>query len=273
MQILQRLQAQPASDGAGVRIQRLAGFQASSHFDPFLMLDEFDSCESDDYLAGFPPHPHRGFETITYMRVGQMDHEDHLGHQGRVQGGGIQWMRAGRGIIHSEMPGQQQGRMHGFQLWLNLPAHEKMSAPRYADFASAQLPEFTLDGHQLKLLAGQYQQWQAPLDSGQSRLRYLDVGFDSDAPLKIQATAGDHLLLYVYQGVVKCDTASLTARQALVAAVDGEVLLTAQPGSRALVLLGQPLKEPVVHYGPFVMNSRAEIEQAIRDYNSGQLAQ
>lgn len=277
MRILQRLQAQPASDGGGVRIQRLAGFQAASHFDPFLMLDEFDSSEPDDYLAGFPPHPHRGFETITYMRAGLMRHEDHLGHQGLVQAGGIQWMRAGRGIIHSEMPGQQQGHMHGFQLWLNLPASEKMSPPRYADFSSAELPEFICDGHQLKLLAGCYQaggqRWQAPLDSGQTRLRYLDLGFTGTAPLTITPLAGDHLLLYVYQGTVTVADTTLTPRQALVAAVEQPFALNASGNSRALLLLGQPLAEPVAHYGPFVMNSRAELEQAMRDYSSGQLTQ
>lgn len=276
MKILQRLRAQEASDGGGVRLQRLAGFHAASHFDPFLMLDEFNSDSPQDYLAGFPPHPHRGFETISYLRIGAMAHEDHLGHRGLVTSGGIQWMRAGRGIIHSEMPQQRQGRLHGFQLWLNLPARDKMSAPQYRDFASDELPEFKVDGHDLKLLAGSLPlasgTISAPLDSGVTALRYLDVGFTSDQPLTLPVQAGDTLLLYAYEGQVRLAELTLASKEGAVARVD-EALLTVSgsAGSRALLLLGQPLAEPVAHYGPFVMNTRAELEQAVRDYNNGTL--
>lgn len=277
MQILQRLKAQPASDGAGVKMHRLAGFNAASHFDPLLMLDEFNSDQPRDYLAGFPPHPHRGFETISYLKVGAMAHEDHLGHRGLVTSGGIQWMRAGRGIIHSEMPSQQDGRLHGFQLWLNLPGALKMSAPQYRDFASGELPEFSHGNHRLKLLAGSLtiagHGYRAPLDSGATALRYLDLAFGDGQPLALPLQRGDTALLYVYQGEVKVQGQTLGAREALLLrnGAQAEIELQATAGSQALLLLGQPLGEPVAHYGPFVMNSREQLEQAVRDYQAGQL--
>ncbi|MBQ1782701.1 MAG: pirin family protein [Gammaproteobacteria bacterium] len=277
MQILQRLKAQPASDGAGVKMHRLAGFNAASHFDPLLMLDEFNSDEPRDYLAGFPLHPHRGFETISYLKVGAMAHEDHLGHRGLVTGGGIQWMRAGRGIIHSEMPSQQDGRLHGFQLWLNLPGRLKMSAPEYRDFARSELPEFSDGHHQIKLLTGSLtmagQLHRAPLDTGATALRYLDLGFGDGQPLALPLKRGDTALLYVYQGEVRVQGQTLGAREALLLrnGDEAEIALVGAAGSQALLLLGQPLGEPVAHYGPFVMNNREELEQAVSDYQSGRL--
>jgi len=271
------LTAQPTSDGGGVKLHRIVGPDGMRRLDPFLMLDEFGSDQASDYIAGFPPHPHRGFETVTYMLEEEMLHEDHLGNRGRLSSGGVQWMMAGRGVIHSEMPQQQEGRMRGFQLWVNLPAAEKMKAPLYRDIPAARILRVTLPGGaQVKVIAGQF------LHDGEAVVGavagvstdplYLDVRLPASASLRVPATAGHTALVYLYDGTLTLGGRALVPRQMAVLG-DGDVLeLSAGPtGARALILAAHPLGEPIAHHGPFVMNTPEEIEQALADYQAGRL--
>lgn len=275
------IQAIDTSDGAGVRLRRSLGQSQFARLDPFLMLDEFSSADPNDYVAGFPPHPHRGFETVTYMLQGHMLHEDHLGNRGHLRDGDVQWMTAARGIIHSEMPQQTEGRMHGFQLWLNLPASEKMKPASYRDIPAAQIPQVRLDdGTEVKVIAGTLVQAgrevQGPVQGISTSPLYLDIRLPQGAQFTQPIPAGHAALLYLYEG--KVDVGDATGRSTLqghVAAVLGDgdaVSFTALSDARVLLLAARPINEPVVQYGPFVMNTREEIEQAIRDYQSGQLA-
>ncbi len=271
---------QPASDGAGVRLNRVIGGAGIERFDPFLMLDEFVSDAPEDYIAGFPPHPHRGFETITYMLAGRMRHEDHLGNVGLLQSGGVQWMSAARGIIHSEMPEQEQGLMHGFQLWLNLPAKDKLGEPGYRDIPAREIPRLTTaDGVEAVVIAGHFDDGQVRQAGAVQRAHTEPQLFDLRLPAGSQVSPrlpqGHRVLLYVYAGCL--DLPGGRPQQAaaghLVRLSDaGEVQLHSSHGARVLLIAGKPLGEPIVQYGPFVMNSREEIEQALRDYRDGTLA-
>ncbi|HMD74153.1 MAG TPA: pirin family protein [Steroidobacteraceae bacterium] len=281
--LVQLIPSTPTSDGAGVKLRRSLGSQRGLYVDPFLMLDEFYSDNPDDYIAGFPSHPHRGFETVTYMLDGHMRHEDHLGHTGDLKSGGVQWMTAGRGIVHSEMPQQEQGRMRGFQLWINLPANEKMKPAAYRDIQAGEIPVVELpDGVRVKVIAGNLAQGDAvtagPIQGLATDPLYLDVELAAGATFRQPIHVGYHAFVYPFEGSVEVGPAGsrrpLNTHHAGVLSDGDGVELTGGPeGGRVILLAGRPLLEPVVQYGPFVMNTREEIEQAIRDYQSGALTQ
>jgi hypothetical protein len=265
----------PTSDGAGVKLRRSLG--GRRRIDPFLLLDEFSSDSPEDYIAGFPPHPHRGFETVTYMLDGHMRHKDHLGHVGELKSGGVQWMTAGRGIIHSEMPQQEQGRLRGFQLWINLPAREKMKAPAYRDIPPADIPALRWPGGQAKIIAGSLAQGggeaQGPIQGLATDPLFLDVSLEAGGTFSCPIDPGKNALAYPYEGSVRIGGEKLASHQAGLLSPGGQVDIAAGPeGARFLLLAGRPLGEPVVQHGPFVMNTQEEIEQALKDYQNGELA-
>jgi redox-sensitive bicupin YhaK (pirin superfamily) len=281
---LQRvIEAIPTSDGAGVKLRRSLGQSQGARLDPFLMLDHFSTDNADDYIAGFPAHPHRGFETVTYMLDGHMRHQDHLGHTGDLKSGGVQWMTAGRGIVHSEMPQQEKGRMRGFQLWVNLPAKEKMKPAGYRDIQPDEIPTVELPGGgRVKVIAGALKvdsaETTGPVHGLSTDPLYLDVELPAGASFTHAIPAGHNAFVYPFEGSVEVGPADATRHLRTHAAGvlgDGdEVTLTAGPeGARMILLAGKPLREPVVQYGPFVMNTREEIEQAIRDYQAGRLTE
>ena len=279
------IESQPTSDGAGVKLRRSLGSQRGLHVDPFLMLDEFYSDDPNDYLAGFPSHPHRGFETVTYMLDGHMQHQDHLGNRGDLGPGSVQWMTAARGIIHSEMPQQSEGRMRGFQLWLNLPSKEKMKPAGYRDIPAGEIPTVELPGGgRVKVIAGSFstdgRETSGPVN-GSHQLStdplYLDVHLPAGAEFSAPLTAGHNAFLYAYEGSAQIGPAgkarALPHRAAGVLSDGDSVQVKAGvEGVRFLLLAAKPLREPVVQYGPFVMNTREEIEQALADYRDGKLA-
>lgn len=269
----------PTRDGAGVRLTRVLTSDLQQRLDPFLMLDNFASDDPKDYGAGFPDHPHRGFETVTYMIAGRMRHQDSGGGEGLLQNGGVQWMTAGRGLVHSEMPEQEEGRMEGFQLWLNLPSHQKMCAPWYRDIQSSDIPELTTsEGVLVRVIAGQSHGMEGAMHRPASDYRtdplYLDLHFSGDQAFSQPLPASHNAFVYVYrgqldvQGVVEV-TAVPAQRMAILANEGDGVTLRGQPGTRALLIAGQPLNEPIAQYGPFVMNTREELMQAVHDFQSG----
>jgi redox-sensitive bicupin YhaK (pirin superfamily) len=266
----------PASDGAGVKLRRSLGASQLARHDPFLMLDEFFSDDPDDYLAGFPSHPHRGFETVTYMLDGHMQHKDDHGNTGDLGPGDVQWMSAARGIIHSEMPQQTEGRMRGFQLWLNLPAKEKMKPAAYRDIKANEIPSVKSEGVETRVVAGTLGSTVGPIHGGSTDPYYFDVHLTPGAVFEAALPAGHNAFLYVYEGeaLVGAALTPLAHRSAgLLSADEDSVRLEAgTKGARVLLLAGKPLREPVVQYGPFVMNTRQEIEQAIADYQAGTLS-
>jgi len=269
-----------ASDGAGVRLRRSLGSDPNHRFDPFLMLDEFFSDDPNDYLAGFPSHPHRGFETVTYMIDGHMRHEDCFGNRGDLGPGDVQWMTAARGIIHSEMPQQTEGRMRGFQLWINLPAREKMKPAAYRDIPSGEIPTVALPGGgELRVIAGEVElagvKTAGPIAGLSTEPRYFDLHLPAGAAASMPTPATHNTFLYVYEGeaVVGDDARPLPLRAAgLLTPGDRVHVRAGGRGVKLLLLSGKPIGEPVVQYGPFVMNTPREIEQAIVDYQQGQLA-
>jgi quercetin 2,3-dioxygenase len=263
----------PASDGAGVRLQRSLGQSQGARFDPFLMLDEFSSENPDDYVAGFPSHPHRGFETVTYILDGHMLHEDHLGNRGDLKSGGVQWMTAGRGIIHSEMPQQDRGRMRGFQLWINLPAREKMKPAGYRDLQPADIPEVELPGGgRVRVIAGGYAGTRGPIAGLSTEPVYLDVHLPAKTTFAHTIESGHNAFIYPYEGEVQIGTHKVPAHAAALLSSDGDAeIVSLDEPARFLLLAGKPLNEPVVQYGPFVMNTVEEIQQAVADYQSGRL--
>lgn len=269
----------PVSDGAGVRLRRSLGLTPSLRLDPFLLLDEMSSENPGDYIAGFPSHPHRGFETVTYLLEGRVVHEDHLGHRGELRGGGAQWMTAGRGIIHSEMPQQERGRLHGFQLWINLPAREKMKPAAYRDLRPEDVPQAALPGGgTARVLAG-------TLDAGESTVAgpirglstaplFLDIRLPAGGCFSHSLPPGHSAFVYAYEGslAIGGDARPLRAHEAGLLSDGDAVEVAAHEGSAGFLLVAaRPLREPVVQYGPFVMNTRHQIEQAIADYQRGEL--
>jgi redox-sensitive bicupin YhaK (pirin superfamily) len=261
----------PASDGAGVKLTRVIGTPELDHADPFLLLDEFRSDDANDYLAGFPDHPHRGFETVTYMLAGSMEHRDHKGNRGLLGPGSVQWMTAGRGIVHSEMPRQEAGLMWGFQLWVNLPARLKMCEPRYQDIPADRVPTAqAAGGVQVKVVAGEAAGARGPVEDIVTQPLYLDVTLAPGAAFE-QALPEDHTgLVYVFEGSVSVGERELRRGQLGVLGEGDTVRVSAgsQQG-RFLLLAAQPLREPVARYGPFVMNTRAELQQAVDDFRAG----
>ena len=264
------------SDGAGVRLRRSLGQSPHTRLDPFLMLDEFDSDDSADYIGGFPSHPHRGFETVTYMLAGHMLHEDHMGNKGHLKAGDVQWMTAGRGVIHSEMPQQEQGRMRGFQLWINLPAAEKMKPASYRDIPASEIPCSSGDGIKVKVVAGQFTQGSditsGPIAGLTTEPLYFDVELDAGKTFSHGVPADHAVFIYVYEGRVNIAGKPLDTGKAGILAIGDQVEITAgDDAAHFLFLAGKPLNEPVAQQGPFVMNTREELEQAMRDYANGTL--
>jgi hypothetical protein len=256
----------PASDGAGVKLSRIIGQPSLQRLDPFLMLDEFGSDQAQDYIAGFPQHPHRGFQTVTYMLEGKMGHKDSVGNQGVIENGGLQWMNAGKGIIHEEMPQQTEGRMRGFQLWVNLPASEKMSEPSYQDIPSGQIPELSKPNATIRVLAGEFDGVRGPVNTQAVQPQFIDLHLAANAEITWQTDPQHNGFIYVYEGEVQVEDDVLQKGQLGVLAFDGSITVSAQGLAKAIVLSASPLNEPVVQYGPFVMNTQEEIEQALKDF-------
>lgn len=271
------LLARATSDGDGVQLKRIFGGDNLGRFDPFLMLDEFGSDQPSDYIGGFPSHPHRGFETVTYMLEGLMEHRDHMGNVGRLQPGDVQWMKAGSGVIHSEMPQQTEGRMRGFQLWVNLPGAEKMTPATYNDLKAEQIPRYTVGDLQIKAIAGELSIDNAAIVGAVTGLStepaYLDLAFTDEQTIKIALPTQHTALIYVYEGFAAIGTTAYSVNTGQLARLSrgDTILLQGTAGTRLLVITGKPIGEPIVQHGPFVMNSVEQIKQAIRDYNSGKL--
>jgi len=269
--VLKVVRGMPTSDGAGVRMTRVLGTPEAQMFDPFLMLDHFNTENADDYIGGFPDHPHRGFETVTYMLEGRMRHADNTGREGIIQTGGIQWMRAGRGIVHSEMPEQSEGRMRGFQLWVNLPARLKMSEPGYQEFDADKIPVEARDGGvQVKVIAGVTGGGTAgPVGGGAVDAVYFDVAAPKGARFAEAVSGERNTMVVVYEGAVTIGGRKVDALGAAFLGEGDEVAVEAEADSRFLLIAGKPIGEPVAWGGPFVMNSRDEVMQAFEDYRSG----
>lgn len=272
--ITRLIPAMATSDGAGVRLRRSLGQTGVTRLDPFLMLDEFSSDNSEDYIAGFPDHPHRGFETVTYMLDGHMLHEDHMGNQGNLRAGDVQWMTAGRGIIHSEMPQQKAGRMRGFQLWINLPAGEKLSAPAYQEFSAEAFPVYREAGMQVKVLSGEYAGLRGPVEDPHTQVQYLDVTLAAGRRFEHELTGTLNAFVYVFEGTAE-QAGTHLPRHTLAVPGKGETLTleAGSDGARFILVAGRPIGEPIAQYGPFVMNTQEEIHQAMRDYRDGRLVQ
>ena len=264
---------QPVMDGAGVKINRVLTQALQRRLDPFLMLDNFASDQANDYIAGFPSHPHRGFETVSYMLAGRMRHRDSSGNEGVLTNGGVQWMTAGRGVVHSEMPEQQDGVMEGFQLWLNLPAKDKMRAPWYQDFNGEQVPAFSTEaGVRVKVIAGSSHGVDGAVQRDVTEPIYLDIDLPAGASFSQVLPEGHNAFLFAYRGVVRVGDKEVAAgRMAILAnqaGADG-VNLHATEASRLILLAGKPLNEPIAQYGPFVMNTQAEVFAAVEDFRAG----
>jgi len=267
------LRSHPTSDGDGVQIQRVSGFR-DSRFSPFLMLDELKSDRSQDYIGGFPPHPHRGIETLTYMLCGHFQHRDHMGNIGELKTGGAQWMAAGRGVIHSEMPIMQDGRLHGFQIWINQPAKNKMQPAQYHDFQPDVITQWRQNqAGLLRLIAGDMtvneQKLHGPLQTTGVPLCVADWQADQDDKVLFDTPKQHNAFIYTYKGAVSIDNKQISQGQLALLSHGEHFTLSAQEASGVLIFVGEPINEPVVHYGPFVMNSEQEIEQTILDYQSG----
>ena len=264
------------SDGAGVKLTRVLTGKLQHRLDPFLMLDAFGSDDPDDYIGGFPDHPHRGFETITYMLSGRMRHRDNAGHEGLLENGGVQWMTAGRGVIHSEFPEQKDGMMEGFQLWLNLPARNKMAAPWYKDFPSDAIPEYaTADNVTVRVIAGSSNGVTGAVMREDTEPIYLDVHLPAGSAFSTALPTTHNTFIYIYRGAVSVgDVLVETRRMGILSnAPDADgVTITAKEDARLILVAGKPLNEPIVQYGPFVMNTQEEINQALDDFRQSRFA-
>jgi quercetin 2,3-dioxygenase len=265
---------QPTSDGAGVKLTRVLTQDLQRRLDPFLMLDAFGSDSADDYIAGFPNHPHRGFETVTYMLAGNMRHRDSAGNEGLLKDGGVQWMTAGRGVIHSELPEQSEGRMEGFQLWLNLPARDKMSAPWYRDIQNAEVPEWSGSGVTARVIAGSSHGVQGAVQRDGTEPLYLDLHLEAGASFEQPLPESHNAFVYVYRGAITIGEQAVPVQRMAILrnAGDGVRITAGSESARAILIAGKPLKEPIVQYGPFVMNTQQEIFAAVEDFRAGRLA-
>ena len=270
------VKAQAASDGAGVRLHRSIGTPMLDHLDPFLLLDEIRSDQAGDYIAGFPDHPHRGFETVTYMLAGRMEHRDHAGNQGNLTAGSVQWMTAGRGIIHSEMPKQEEGLLWGFQLWVNLPAKLKMSPPRYQDIPPEEIPEVEVEGSRVRVVAGKVHGVEGPVRGIATNPTFIDVTLEPGARFVHELSAGHNAFAYIVDGAgtmgitesgsgTEIDSGNL----AVLENGDAVKAATAESPMRFLLVAAAPIGEPIARHGPFVMNTHEELMQAFRDMNDG----
>ncbi|MCA0394027.1 MAG: pirin family protein [Proteobacteria bacterium] len=273
--IARKVRGMPASDGAGVKLTRVIGSGELPDLDPFLLLDEFGTDKPEDYLAGFPEHPHRGFETVTYMLDGRMRHRDNHGNEGLLVPGSVQWMTAGRGLVHSEMPEQEAGRMRGFQLWVNLPAKDKMTDPRYQEFPPEQLPVVhPAEGVTVKLIAGEVDGVRGPISQPATDPVYLDIALAPGAAWTHALPEGHNAFAYAFEGALSLgegeDARPLAAQEmAVLGGGDVLALKAGDAGARLIVVAGRPLGEPVARHGPFVMNTRQEIMQAFVDFQEG----
>jgi quercetin 2,3-dioxygenase len=265
---------QPTRDGAGVKLTRVLTQDLQRRLDPFLMLDAFGSDRPGDYIAGFPDHPHRGFETVTYMLAGRMRHRDSAGNEGLLQSGGAQWMTAGRGVIHSELPEQADGLMEGFQLWLNLPAKDKMTAPWYRDLQSAEVPEWHAAGVTARIIAGVSHGVQGAVQREGTAALYLDIHLAAGAAFEQPLPTEHNAFVYVYRGAVDIGEQAVPQQRMAILANrgDGVRVRALAAGARLLLIAGKPLREPIAQHGPFVMNTQQEIVQAVEDYRAGRLA-
>ena len=268
----QLTRAQAVTEGAGVTVRRTIGTPALRNLDPFLMLDHFGSDDPDEYIAGFPEHPHRGFITFTYMLDGHMQHQDSMGNRGDLNAGGAQWMKAASGVLHSEMPQQTNGLMRGFQLWINLPASEKMSDPAYQEFSAEAIPEVHAEGEYVRILLGSYAGKQGVIKDPLTDVQYLDVALAAGRNFQHTLRADDGAFVYVFEGSAMLGDTALPQHSLAVLGPGEQLALTAgADGARFIFVAGKPLHEPVVQYGPFVMNTREEINQAMRDYGDNSL--
>ncbi|HEX7972413.1 MAG TPA: pirin family protein [Thiobacillus sp.] len=270
--IRQRVPAFEVTEGAGVTVHRSIGTPALKNLDPFLLLDHFGSDNPDDYIAGFPEHPHRGFVTFTYMLDGHMEHRDSMGNRGDLQAGGAQWMKAASGVIHSEMPQQTDGLMRGFQLWINLPARDKLSDPAYQEFSAAAIPEEAREGARVRVLAGEFDGTRGVVDDPATDVLYLDVTLAAGAGFSLPLEDVRNAFVYVFEGDARLAGEALAKHTLAVLGKGDRVEVEAGiEGARFILVAGRPIGEPVVQYGPFVMNAREEIEQAFADYRDGNL--
>ncbi len=270
--IRQLVPAIEVTEGAGVTVHRSIGTPALKNLDPFLMLDHFGSDNPDEYIAGFPEHPHRGFITFTYMLDGHMEHRDSMGNRGDLKAGGVQWMKAASGVIHSEMPQQTNGLMRGFQLWINLPARDKMSDPAYQEFSSAAIPEVALDAGRVRVLAGEFGGVRGVIEDSATDVLYLDVSLAAAARFSLPLSETHNAFVYVFEGAGRLAGQELQTHSLAVLGVGDAVEIAAgEEGARFILVAGRPIGEPVVQYGPFVMNTREEIEQAYADYRDNRL--
>ncbi len=268
--VTQTLVSRLTSDGAGVTLRRSIGSQVLSELDPFLLLDNFGTENPDDYIAGFPDHPHRGFETVTYMIKGLMRHRDNTGAEGLLGPGGVQWMTAGRGIIHSEMPEQREGEMSGFQLWVNLPAAEKMCDPRYQDIDPADVPLVSTEGGvDIRIIAGSVNGVEGPVNGIAIDPTYLDIALGKEGVHEQDIPEGHTAFLYVFDGQAEVAGKSISTHELAVLGVGDGVRVSSSKGGRLILVAGRPFGEPIARYGPFVMNTKQEIHQAIEDFKNG----
>ncbi|OZB60003.1 MAG: quercetin 2,3-dioxygenase [Lysobacterales bacterium 14-68-21] len=270
--IFRRIRGMDTADGAGVKLKRVIGQPALDMLDPFLLLDEFRSDRAGDYIAGFPEHPHRGFETVTYMLAGHMQHGDNQGNRGDLGPGSVQWMTAGRGILHSEMPQQENGLMWGFQLWVNLPAKDKMTAPRYQDIAPERIPVVQpAPGVEVRVVAGELGGATGPVSGVATAPIYLDIAVQAGATITVPLPEGHSAFAYVFEGTSAQVAGESLARSELAVLTHGDAVTIAggDVAARVLLVAGQPLKEPVARYGPFVMNTPEQIHEAIADFRAG----
>ena len=269
-EVVRVIRAMETSEGAGVKLKRSLGSQQLDYFDPFLLLDEFKSDDGSDYIAGFPDHPHRGFETVTYMLAGAMEHKDHKGNRGNLVAGSVQWMTAGKGIIHSEMPKQENGLMWGFQLWVNLPADDKMCEPRYQDISPEQIPAVERDdGTKIRVIAGESEGVRGVVDGIATEPLYLDVALPAGGRFEQSVPSEHNVFAYVFEGEVEIGKTISAGELAVFSKGDRVEIRAKDSGSRFLLLAARPLGEPMSRYGPFVMNTDEQIRQAFRDYREG----
>ncbi|WP_045738495.1 pirin family protein [Xanthomonas sp. MUS 060] len=273
--ILRTIRGHATADGDGVKLTRVIGGGELPELDPFLLLDEFGTDRAEDYIGGFPSHPHRGFETVTYMLDGRMRHKDNHGNEGLLTPGSVQWMTAGRGLVHSEMPEQESGRMRGFQLWVNLPAREKMTAPRYQEFAPERIPLIQpAAGVTIKVIAGQIGEIHGPIAQPATDPLYLDIALAADASWSYLLPSGHNAFAYMFEGAAVVGTgapARPLSAQTLAVLGGGDLLQlhAGERGARLILVAGRPLHEPVARHGPFVMNTRQELMQAFVDFQEG----
>jgi redox-sensitive bicupin YhaK (pirin superfamily) len=272
--LLKHLPGLAASDGDGVKLTRLIGSPQLDRLDPFLLLDCFESDEAEDYIGGFPTHPHRGFETVTYLLNGRMRHKDNAGHEGVIEPGGVQWMTAGKGILHSEMPEQENGLLRGFQLWVNLPSSAKMTTPKYQEFSPDQTPlESRENGTEIRVIAGQTDQGtRGPIKNEYTEPTYLDITLPAELEFNQTITMSHNAFIYVISGDVSVHTDTDTVGEkklGILGPGENVSVRSGQTTSRFLLIAGKPLKEPVARSGPFVMNTREELMQAFKDFNQG----